>query len=187
VVNTLERESKTPVNFSTVQFEGLQAFTDAYAVSEDSFAFLSLFGSRVSVRAIWSALFTGSRVSLEDESLRLYPKGEWRVLQKLTPSGALHAVCFPDLIEIGKARDEFLVFGLTREDVEKRFFLYLDRISETPISREWGTWILRSAVSDGLAEWLKSLHLFALRYRHDESWLEDLVTGQLRRNGKVMV
>jgi hypothetical protein len=139
------------------------------------------------VRAIWSALFTGSRVSLGDESLRLYPKGEWRVLQKLTPTGALHAVCFPDLLEIGKTRDEFLVLGVTREDAQKRFFLYLDRISETPISREWGAWILRSALEDGLADWLKSLHLFALRYRHDESWLEELITGHLKKKNRVTV
>ncbi len=186
-MKTLESEAKDQANFSTLQFDGLHAYADAYAIEGDCLMFLSLFGPRVSVRALWSALLTGSSVKFGEEALKLYPKGEWRVLQKLTPSGVLNAVCFPDCLEIGKVRDEFLVLGVTREDIEKRFFLYLDRISETPVSREWGAWILKSALAEGLAEWLKSLHLFALRYRRDEAWLEDLITGHLKRKNKVTV
>lgn len=186
-MKTAESEFKTESEFSAVQFEGLNAFTDAYAVEGETLMFLSLFGSRVSVRAIWSALLAGNCVSLANAPLKLDTKGKWHVLQKLTPSGVLHAACFPECLEIGKTKDEFLVLGVSQDDIERRFFLYLDRISVTPISREWGSWILKKALVDGLAEWLKSLNLFALRYRHKEVWLEDLITGHLKKQNKIAV
>lgn len=180
-------EFKTESGFSTLQFEGLNAFTDSYALEGETFMFLSLFGSRVSVRAIWSALLAGNRVSLGNDLLTLDTKKKWHVLQKLTPSGVLHAACFPECLEIGKVKDEFLMLGFTREEMERRFLLYLDRICETPISREWGNWIFKSAFTDGQAEWLKSLNLFALRYRHKEAWLEDLITSRLKKRIKIAV
>jgi hypothetical protein len=178
---------KSSEEFSSVQFEGLNAFTDTYAVEGETLMFLSLFGSRVSVRAIWSALLAGNCVNLGNGTLKLDTKVKWRVLQKLTPSGVLHAVCLPECLEIGKAQDGFLVLGQTQEDIERRFFLYLDRLSVTPISREWGSWILRKALAEGFAEWLKSQNIFALRYRHKEAWLEDLITSSLKKRHKIAV
>ena len=127
-------ELKSESEFSTLQFEGLNAFVDSYAVAGEALMFLSLFGSRVSVRAIWSALLSGNSVSLGTDLVKLDKNRKWHVLQKLTPSGVLHAACFPECLEIGKAKDEFLIIGLTHEEMERRFYLYLDRISETPIS-----------------------------------------------------
>ncbi len=186
-MQTLDSELKTGNRFSLVEFEGLNAFTDSYAVQADTFMFLSLFGSRVSVRAVWSALLAGAGVSLENEILKLDSKGKWHILQKLMPSGVLHAACFPEFLEVGKTQGEFLVLGTSQQDIEQRFLFYLDRISETPISQEWGSWIFKRSLSDGLAEWLKTLNVLALRYRHNEVWLEDLITGYLKKRIKVAV
>ncbi len=168
--------------FLTLQFEGLSAFTDAYAIEGERLMFVSLFGSRVSVRAIWSALLSGSVVSLGECSVALDTRHKWHVLQRLTPSGILHAACFPESLEIGKAKDEFLVLGTSETDIESRFHLYLDRVSETPITKDWGRSIFKRALEDKKAEWLQGLNLFAVTYRHDESWLEDLVVGLVQKN-----
>lgn len=186
-MKTLATEFKTESDFSTLQFEGLNAFTDSYAVEGETLMFLSLFGSRVSVRAIWSALLAGNSVGLGNDLMKLDMNRKWHILQKITPSGVLHAACFPECLELVKAKDEFLIIGQTEEEIERRFLLYLDRICETPISYEWGSWIFNKAFTDGLAEWLKSLNLFVLRYRHKEVWLQELITGHLRKRTKIAV
>ncbi len=173
--------------FSKVSFEGLEAYADAYAIEGDNFKFLSLFGSRVSVRAIWSALFSGASVVLEDEALRMENKDSWQVFQRILPSGALHAVCYPKLADLARIQNEFIVLGETREALPERFYLYLDRVSETPISPEWSEWIFAWALETGKAVWLKTLHLSAIAYRHDEPWLENLITGFLAKRNKLEV
>jgi len=186
-MQTIDTELKKETEFSLIRFEGLTAFTDIYVIQEEALMFLSLFGSRVSVRAIWSALLESASVSLGNETLKLDSKAKWHVLQKLTPSGVLHAICLPDLLEIAKVRDEFLVLGTTREEMEWRFFLYLDRISETPISPEWCSWIFKKALCDEKAKWLKATNIFAVQYRHDETWLEGQITNFLKRKMKIAV
>jgi len=173
--------------FSKVSFEGLESYADAYAIEGDSFKFLSLFGSRVSVRAIWSALFSGAFVSLDGEPLRMESEDLWQVFQRILPSGALHAVCYPRLTDLARIQNEFIVLGETRDEIRDRFFLYLDRVSETPISLEWSEWMLASALEAGKAVWLKTLHLSAVRYLHDEPWLENLITGYLAKRKKLEV
>lgn len=173
--------------FSKVSFEGLEAYTDAYAIREGSFKFLSLFGSRVSVRAIWSALFSGASVVLEDTPCRMESGDSWQVFQRILPSGALHAVLYPKLVDLARVQNEFVVLGETKGAISGRFYLYLDRVSETPISPEWSEWILAQALETGKAVWLKTLHLRAVAYRHEEPWLENLITGFLANHGKVTV
>jgi hypothetical protein len=173
--------------FSKVSFEGLEAYTDAYAIEGDSFKFLSLFGSRVSVRAIWSALLSGAPVSLDDSPCRMDGADSWQVFQRILPSGALHAVCYPCLADLAKIQNEFIVLGETKDEITKRFYLYLDRISETPVSPEWSEWILAEALDTGKAAWLKGLHFSAVAYRHDEPWLENLITGYLAKRKKLEV
>jgi len=173
--------------FSKVSFEGLEAYADAYAIEGDNFKFLSLFGSRVSVRAIWSALFSGAFVSLDDEPLRMEKEDSWQVFQRILPSGVLHAVCYPRLADLARIQNEFVVLGETRDEITKRFYLYLDRISETPVSPEWSEWILAEALETEKAVWLKALHLSAIAYRHDEPWLENLITGFLAKRKKLEV
>ncbi len=186
-MQTIEIEIKKETDFSLVRFEGLSAYTDIYVAREDTLMLLSLFGSRVSVRAIWSALFSGSPVSVENESLRIDGKESWQVFQKITPSGFLHAVCFPKLIDLTRIQSQFVVLGETREDIETRFYLYLDRVSETPIRREWSAWIFKKALCDEKAKWLKSLNLFAVQYRHEELWLENQVTEFLKIKKQIAV
>ena len=173
--------------FSKVSFEGLEAYADAYAIREDSFKFLSLFGSRVSVRAIWSALFSEAFITLDDTPCRMEKEDSWQVFQRILPSGALHAVCYPRLADLARIQNEFIVLGRTRDEITKRFYLYLDRISETPVSPEWSEWILASALEREKAVWLKTLHLSAVRYLHDEPWLENLITGHLAKRKKLEV
>lgn len=166
-------------SFSRLRFEGLEAFADTYVLEEDRLKMLSLFGSRVSVRAIWSALLSGEGISLDEAAVRINPDESWRVAQRILPSGVLQAVCFPNLVDLTQLRNRFLVLGETKGDAENRFFLYLDRVSETPIKRDWNGWILDQALLDRRAVWLKTLGLDALSYEHDESWLERLITGFL--------
>lgn len=173
--------------FSKVSFEGLEAYTDAYAIEGDSFKFLSLFGSRVSVRAIWSALLSGALAILDDTPCHMESADSWQVFQRILPSGALHAVCYPKLTDLAKIQNEFIVLGETKDEITKRFYLYLDRISETPVSPDWSEWIFAWALETRKAVWLKALYLSAVAYRHDERWLEDLITGFLAKRSKLEV
>lgn len=173
--------------FSKVSFEGLEAYADAYAIEGGTFKFLSLFGSRVSVRAVWSALLSGALVSLDDEPLRMESKDSWQVFQRILPSGALHAVCYPKLADLSRVQNEFIVLGETKEAMPERFYLYLDRVSETPISPKWSEWIFAWALESEKAVWLKTLHLSAVAYRHDEQWLENLITGFLSKRNELEV
>ena len=185
-MKTADFEIQKEATISKVSFQGLDAFIDTYAAQENTFKFLSLFGSRVSVRAIWSALFSGAPVLVDGQEFCVEVKDSWQVFQRLMPSGILHAVCFPKLIDLARVQNEFVVLGYTREDIENRFFLYLDRVSESPIKQEWGNWIFKKALVDEKAAWFKSLNMFAARYQHDERWLENLV-GELVRKRKITV
>ena len=176
-----------PAAFARISFEGLEAYADAYAVEGGSFKFLSLFGSGVSVRAVWSALLSGASVSLDGEPRGMEKEDSWQVFQRILPSGVLHAVLYPKLADLARIQNEFIVLGRTRDEITKRFFLYLDRVSEVPVSHEWSEWILREALETGKAAWLKTLHLLAVSYRHDEAWLENLVTGVLAKRSKLEV
>lgn len=176
-----------PQTFSRVCFDGLEAYADAFAVREDRIAFLSLFGSRVSVRALWSALLNGSGVFLDDKPFCLEGMDSWQVFQRILPSGALHAVLCSGLVDLARIQNEFVVLGGTQEQVAERFYLYLDRVSEIPVSPEWSGWIFAEAIRTGQAVWLRTLHLSAVMYRHDEPWLESLITGFLARKGRIEV
>lgn len=176
-----------PATFARISFEGLEVYADAYAVQADSFKFLSLFGSRVSVRAVWSALLSGAVVALDGEPHRMEKEDSWKVFQRILPSGALHAVLYPKLADLARIQNEFIVLGRAREEIEKRFYLYLDRVSEIPVSHEWSEWILKETFDAGKAAWLKTLHLLAVSYRHDEAWLENLITGVLAKRSKLEV
>ena len=173
--------------FSKVSFEGLEAYADAYAVEGECFKFLSLFGSRVSVRAIWSALFSGAVVALDDTPCRMEKGDSWQVFQRVLPSGALHALCYPKLLDLARIEKDFVVLGETKPEVSERFLLYLNRVSETPVKREWSAWILKEALETEKAVWLKTLHVSAVSYRHEEAWLENLITGNLARRKELEV
>lgn len=173
--------------FARVSFEGLEAYTDAYAIEEDSFKFLSLFGSRVSVRAIWSALLSGTEVLLDGAPSRMEKEDSWQVFQRILPSGALHAVCFSRLTDLTRVQNEFVVLGRTKDEVTNRFYLYLDKVSETPVSPEWSERILNEALGVRKALRLKALYLSAVSYRHEEAWLQDFITGFLTKRKKLEV
>ena len=173
--------------FSKISFEGLEAYADAYALKGECFKFLSLFGSRVSVRAVLSALFSGAVVTLDDAPCRMEKADSWQVFQRVLPSGTLHALCYPKLLDLARIENEFVVLGETKAKVSDRFFLYLDRVSETPVKGEWSKWILEEALDAQKAVWLKTLHLSAIAYRHEEEWLENLITGRLARGSKLEV
>ena len=174
-------------SFSKVCFEGLEAYADTYAMEGCVLKLLSLFGSRVSVRAVWSALFSGASVELDGKQTIINIDDSWKVSQKILPSGVLQAVCFCKLLDLNRVQNEFLVLGETKEDVSERVYLYFDRVAETPISREWCGWILERALLAQKASWLESLNLSALIYRHDEQWLENLITESLSVRKKVAV
>lgn len=173
--------------FVKVSYQGIEAYSDTYAVENGVFKLLSLFGERVSVRAMWSTLFSGASVEVDGTKTSLNLEDSWKVSQKVLPSGSLQAVCFCKLLDLNRVQDEFLVIGENETEVGERMHLYLDRVSETPLYPEWCKWILDQAIYQGKARWLDSLNLSALIYRHDEKWLEGLVVDFLRSEKAVAV
>ena len=166
---------------------GLEAYAEAYAAKYGDLKFLSFFGNRVSVRAIWSALLDGVTIDIEKEEFRLDTRDSWQILQKILPSGILQAVCIPKALELEKIKDGFIVLGRDEPDMQNRFYIYLDRIAQTPIRKEWNEYIFECALRDDLASRLDAFGIVALDYSHDEAWLEELITDFVRCENKVAV
>lgn len=172
--------------FPLIRYTGLSAYVEASARGAYSYPVLSLFGAKTSVQAIAAALANrNSDVTLAEngETREVYlATGDYRLFAKTLPCGA-HQVL---VINTGALLKHcappcfYLISRGGEEQLQSRYFSYLDRLVPVPILPSWAGWLWRRAQEKGEIEALDGYRLTAYECQVDPEALKEDLSQALR-------
>ena len=161
-----------------IAYGGLEAYTDAYALYENEVMFMSMFGNKTAVKGLWASLMSGKWIELFtkiERQIFAREENKWRIYMKNLASGITHAILIPQQAHLKRVKDEFVVIGFSEEKIRENFYLYLNKVSKTPLKKEWTDWLFLKAGRDYRLQELKTLNIMAYLYEGDDEWLGDVV------------
>ena len=166
--------------FPLLQAGGFTATVDAFASEPDPdpaarrlrLWFLSLLGSKQSLKALWARLLKGEPATLSREALGqahvcvLAPEGPrtWRVYWASLAAAAGHQlVLLPEAARYGAAREDFLLLPRAEAEAPLLHVRFLDRRVDLPLHVGWHGWLWERALRTGEAVPLEAEGIRAYR------------------------
>jgi hypothetical protein len=174
-------------DFPLIRYTGLSAYVEAYARGAYAFPILSLFGTKASVQAIGAALVgRNSEVKLVESGRvrEVYlAAGEYRLFGKALPCGAhqLLVINTGAMLKHCAPPSFYLMCRNSEEQIQPRYFAFLDRLVPIPLLRNWENWLWERGIEKGEIETLEGYRLSAYECRVDPDLLKNYLSRAIRK------